>query len=149
MRMGLRCVMDWKKERDLLIAQTLAFVQSVAGKKAGAEATTDEIPDTEPHVEAAATEIREIFERPAFQRSAVEPLVTEPPKDGQISADIPRVLVTNDFRTEIEARVVSFRAHQQRFDREREEYFSATLGKARATVRNETTPPPSRRPADC
>jgi len=36
---------------------------------------------------------------------------------------------------------VSFRAHQQRFDREREEYFSATLGKARAAIRNETAPP--------
>jgi hypothetical protein len=139
--------MDWKKERDLLIAQTLAFVQSVAGKKAGVEAIADEIPDMGPHIEAAATEIREIFERPAFQRSAVEPLVVEPPKDVQVSTHIPRVLVANDFRTEIQARVVSFRAHQQRFDREREEYFSATLGKARAAIRNETAPPPSR-PAD-
>jgi hypothetical protein len=128
--------MDWKKERDLLIAQTLAFVQSVAGKKADVEAVPDEIPEVSPHVEAAATEIREIFARP----------VLDPPKDVQVSAHIPRNLVANDFRTEIQARVVSFRAHQQRFDKERAEYFSATLARARAAMRNETAPPPSRPP---
>jgi hypothetical protein len=129
--------MDWKKERDLLIAQTLAFVQSVAGKKADVEAVPDDIPETSPHVEAAATEIREIFARP----------VLDPPKEVQVSAHIPRNPVANDIRSEIQARVVSFRAHQQRFDKEREEYFSATLAKARAAVRNEPPPPPSR-PAD-
>jgi hypothetical protein len=128
--------MDWKKERDLLIAQTLAFVQSVAGKKADVGA----ISEAESHVEAAATEIREIFERP----------VVAPPKDlqvSQVSAPIPRMVVENDFRTEIQARVVSFRAHQQRFDREREEYFRTTLGNARAAIGNQTAPTPSR-PAD-
>ena len=29
--------MSWKKERDLLIAQTMAFVQSVTGKQPDAE----------------------------------------------------------------------------------------------------------------
>jgi|SRR5580692_426865 hypothetical protein len=126
--------MDWKKERDLLIAQTLAFVQSVAGKKADVEAVPDERPAASSHIEAAATEIREIFERP----------VVEPPKNLPVSAPIQRIAATSDFRTEIQARVMSFRAHQQRFDREREEYFSATLAKARATLRNETTPNSSR-----
>jgi hypothetical protein len=126
--------MDWKKERDLLIAQTLAFVQSVAGKKADVEAVPDERPETSSHIEAAGTEIREIFERP----------VVEPPKNLQVSTPIPRIAATSDFRTEIQARVMSFRAHQQRFDREREEYFSATLAKARATLRNQTTPNLSR-----
>jgi hypothetical protein len=127
--------MDWKKERDLLIAQTLAFVQSVAGKKADVEAVPDETPGASPHIEAAATEIREIFERP----------VIAPTKTIQVSAPIPQITATSDFRTEIQARVMSFRAHQQRFDREREEYFSTTLAKARATLRNETAPNSSRR----
>jgi hypothetical protein len=129
--------MDWKKERDLLIAQTLAFVQSVAGKKADVEAVPDEMPEASPHIEAAATEIREIFERP----------VVAPTKTVQVSTPIPRIAATSDFRTEIQARVMSFRAHQQRFDREREEYFSASLAKARATLRNETAPN-SPRPTD-
>src|SRR3954470_8732914 len=34
--------MDWKKERDLLIAQTLAFVQSVTGNKPDLEQTPAE-----------------------------------------------------------------------------------------------------------
>lgn len=33
-------------------------------------------------------------------------------------------------REEIAARVASFKATQQRFEREREEYYSATLGNA-------------------
>jgi hypothetical protein len=125
--------MDWKKERDLLIAQTLAFVQSVAGKKPDVETVPDETPDAGLHIEAAASEIREIFERP----------VAEPSKTAQISIPVSRVAATSDFRTEIQARVVSFRAHQQRFDREREEFFSATLGKARAKLQNETASDPS------
>ena len=40
--------MKWVIERDLLIAQALAFVQSVSGKKQDAEK-----PDTAPDVKAA------------------------------------------------------------------------------------------------
>ncbi|THD71143.1 MAG: hypothetical protein E7813_06135 [Bradyrhizobium sp.] len=126
--------MDWKKERDLLIAQTLAFVQSVAGKKTDVEAVPDEMPAASPHVEAAAAEIREIFERP----------VVAPHNTFPVSAPVSGIAPASDFRTEIQARIESFRAHQERFDREREEYFSATLAKARAAIRNDTAPPPSR-----
>ncbi len=120
--------MDWKKERDLLIAQTLAFVQSVAGQKAD----VGTILDAEPPIEAAATEIREIIAQP----------VVEPSNGVRVSAQMPRMVAASDFRSEIQARVMSFRAHQQRFDREREEYFKATLAKARTALRNETAPPP-------
>jgi hypothetical protein len=126
--------MDWKKERDLLIAQTMAFVQSVAGKKTDVEDVPDEIPEASPYVEAAATEIRQIFERPAV----------EPPKTSPVSAPISEIAAPSDFRAEIQARIESFRAHQERFDREREEYFSATLAKARAALPNENAPRHSR-----
>ena len=43
-----------------------------------------------------------------------------------------RAIVGDDVRTEIEARLANFRAHQERFHREREAYFSATLARARA-----------------
>jgi hypothetical protein len=36
-------------------------------------------------------------------------------------------------RTVIQRRVANFKAHQERFEREREEYFTTTLAKARAT----------------
>jgi hypothetical protein len=126
--------MDWKKERDLLIAQTLAFVQSVASRKADVAAVPDEIPEASPHVEAAATEIRQIFQWPAV----------EPPKTFPVSAPVSGIAATSDFRTEIQARIESFRAHQERFDREREEFFSATLAKARAAIPIERAPRPSR-----
>ncbi len=44
--------MKWMKERDLLIAQTMAFVQSVTGKKPGADLLS---PVTETTVLATVT----------------------------------------------------------------------------------------------
>jgi hypothetical protein len=43
------------------------------------------------------------------------------------------------------ARVANFRAHQQRFNREREEYFSATLTRLRAAIEKDSAPDPSDR----
>jgi hypothetical protein len=40
---------------------------------------------------------------------------------------------------EIRARIAGFRAHQERFNREREEYFSTTLARLRATLNEATT----------
>jgi hypothetical protein len=45
-----------------------------------------------------------------------------------------------DFQSEIKARVASFRAHQERFNREREAYCSATMAKVHAALR-ESEPP--------
>jgi len=39
-----------------------------------------------------------------------------------------------DFRTEMQARIASFRKHQERFEREREEYCAATLTRLRAAI---------------
>jgi hypothetical protein len=44
-----------------------------------------------------------------------------------------------DIQTEIKARVATFRANQERFNRERQEYFSSTLAKLRASISD--TPP--------
>jgi hypothetical protein len=68
-----------------------------------------------------------------------------PPKDVQVSIQIPRTVVSSDVRTEIQARVANFRAHQQRFNRERAEYFSATLTKLRTAIENDTVADPSDR----
>ena len=122
--------MDWKKERDLLIAQTLAFVQSVTGKA----------PDTEPseaerRIEAAPPVAVVSAEAPEI--TAVEILaaaIIAAPKDVQVNIKIPRSIVSSDVRNEMQARVTNFRAHQERFHREREEYFSTTLREARAGI---------------
>lgn len=127
-------MMDWKKERDLLIAQTLAFVQSVSGKAPGTEpnAEAETRIEAAPQVEAAPAEAPEIN---AVEVSAVEILAAQiiaTPRDVQVNIKIPRSIVSSDVRTEMQARVTNFRAHQERFHREREEYFSTTLREARA-----------------
>jgi hypothetical protein len=123
--------MSWKKERDLLIAQTMAFVQSVAGKQPDVDAKPNlaaapavEAPPLETKIKAA-----EIITSPAA-----------PPRDVQVGIPIPRAIVSSDFRTEIQARVANFRAHQERFNRERAEYFSATLTKLRTAIEDDTAP---------
>jgi hypothetical protein len=124
--------MSWKRERDALIAQTLAFVQSVARKKddAGQSAWKD---DAEPEIEAAPLDAFRIVELP----KVLEPLkIAEPPKSIQV---LP-ANAAGDFRTEIQNRIASFRAHQERFNRERAEYFSATLAKARAAIDDDFAP---------
>ncbi|HEY5069127.1 MAG TPA: hypothetical protein VII37_05050 [Candidatus Acidoferrum sp.] len=128
--------MGWKQERDLLIAQTMAFVQSVTGKKpdAGLAEATPGIGAT-PAAKTAPV-------------SAVEMLAAEiiaPPQAGpQVSPQahirIPRSNVSSDIRSEMQARVANFRAHQERFNREREAYCSATLTKLRAAIDNAPTP---------
>ena len=131
--------MKWMKERDALIAQTLAFVQSVARKKDDAkeairEGVRDEAgkPDPAQDIEPALIEVFKVLE-PAK--------IAQPSKGGETQAI--KVLPGNassDIRTEMQNRVASFRAHQQRFHREREEYFSITLAKARAVIADDCAP---------
>jgi hypothetical protein len=135
--------MDWKKERDLLIAQTMAFVQSVAGPK----------PDAEPSVAARlnvkanleATPDVETAPLETAKMHAEEILSPTPPGDVSVGIQIPRMIVASDVRSEIQARVADFRAHQQRFNRERAEYFSATLTKLRAAIETNSVADPSDR----
>lgn len=169
--------MKWMRERDLLIAQTLAFVQSVGGKlpesarpPETAEAATT--PSVEPAIEtpvavdagsppvdmiAAPIEIapQETAAQPAdeapvlpppvqwpvpaafaeapVQAEPAPPIVTqaEPQPDFRMRIDL-----REDFQSEIRARVASFRAHQERFTREREAYCSTTMAKVHASIRD-------------
>jgi hypothetical protein len=121
----LRCVMQWIKERDALIAQTLAFVQSVTGKK----------PDAEPTVEAFETAVIDASEE---KQTIEHTMKTVEPRN---SVQVSPVNASIDFRSEMQARVANFRAHQERFNREREAYCSATLAKARAGIANDPSVP--------
>jgi hypothetical protein len=148
--------MKWMRERDLLIAQTLAFVQSVTGKPPPAAETTIaasvpvllvEASETTP-VTAALPDIVSLL--------AETPLVAPPPRE--MSSEVPREAPTEmpreisspapivrpdlqgDFQSEIRARVAHFRAHQERFNREREAYCSATMAKVHAALREGEAP---------
>lgn len=121
--------MKWIKERDALIAQTMAFVQSVS---AGKETVSQLGPEA--HRAAAA--------RPQSESEPVVPVpmkvldIPGSPKNIPFSRQFDQV----DVKTEIETRIAGFRAHQERFNRERHEYFSATLARLRASI--EQLPPP-------
>jgi len=128
--------MKWMKERDLLIAQTMAFVQSVTGKRpdAGMLASVPEaakITTAAVEIAAVVTETTVISEAPKF-----EALKPEPPKP----IPVPRAEPQVDFQSEIKARIANFRAHQERFLRERDEYCSATMDKVRAALRERSEP---------
>jgi hypothetical protein len=107
----------------------MAFVQSVSG---GKESLSRFDPG---QVGAAAA-------RPEAKPEPVAPLemktveIPGPPKNVPVSRQFQQV----DVKTEIQARIANFRAHQERFNRERHEYFSATLARLRASI--DQLPPP-------
>ena len=126
--------MKWMRERDLLIAQTMAFVQSVSGRKPDAEvfARPDIAPVTPtrlPDVEAMLAEALGVAEQPAAAPEAAKPV---PPI---------RPAGRSEYQSEIQARVEKFRAQQAKFNREREAYCSATMAKVHASLQESVTPP--------
>ena len=122
--------MDWKRERDALIAQTFAFVQSVTAKReetAGPEARLPPVTTLQP----PPPEVGPVEAAPVDPVKTIEP----PP-----SAFLPLPIVHSEVQDEIRARIASFRAHQERFNRERADYFSATLARLRAAIDETPTP---------
>jgi len=144
--------MKWMRERDLLIAQTMAFVQSVTGKTPEAEKTTTA------SVALLSVETSEAI-RAAASLPDIELVLAQTPPAAQAPKDVPRDVsreempreisrlaplarpdLREDFQSEIRARVANFRAHQERFNREREAYCSATMAKVHASLK-EGEPP--------
>ena len=154
--------MKWMKERDLLIAQTMAFVQSVTGKKpdalmfAGAPEATKATTTTTAVVDIA-TMVNEttVISEPSksepsgFEPSRFEPVKAAPPNSAPLNSapsgpiQVLRAEPPVDVQSEIKARIANFRAHQERFLRERDEYCSATMAKVRAALRENIEPPRS------
>jgi hypothetical protein len=198
--------MSWREERDALIAQTLAFVQSVTGKPAefaelgtpaepviappasrpsagvpsAGEPSSSQPPDhLEGAVDAAGYEVMRAeaamidaaMQLVASNRRTTSPAApTSAPRseispesttastrqsptasdqatvsgelDGQaaefsgehFTSITSELGLQRDMQSEIRARVATFRAHQERFNRERQEYFSSTLAKLRASM---------------
>lgn len=124
--------MKWIRERDALIAQTLAFVQSVSGRKGDVRQ-----PDTAAAAPVLAAEIVSV----QAVTVAFEPPQAAPPPQ---PLPVPPSRVAGDVRSEMQARIANFRKHQERFEREREEYCAATLTKLRAAI-HDVAPPPARK----
>ena len=126
--------MKWIRERDALIAQTLAFVQSVTGKK-------DDLHPPEVPTAAPAVWVETV----AVETVAVETFTVEieppPPAAPPLPLMVALPRPSGDFRSEMQARIANFRKHQERFEREREEYCAATLTKLRAAIRDPSIRP--------
>ena len=142
--------MKWMKERDLLIAQTMAFVESVTGKKPGTEFFVEtqsiEIQKTEASVSllpaaafhttdnaASTPDIAALLAMTNMTAGATAPSPKPVP--------VLRPDLHGDFQSEIKARVATFRANQERFTREREAYCSATMNRIQATLQGSEQPP--------
>jgi hypothetical protein len=108
--------MNWSTKRDALIAETMAFVQSVTGKQPEGAAETVSV-------------------TPASVATA--PIDSSGPTSTEVeqTGELPPVMVPprSEIRKEVQTRVAAFQAHQHRFQREREAYFSSVLAKARST----------------
>jgi hypothetical protein len=138
--------MKWMRERDLLIAQTMAFVQSVTGKKPEADKTVAMSVDFL-SVRTSETAVTSV-PMPDVEALLSEAVVPEPsraaPRETPREASRPvQTIARADLRSgfqseisEIKARVANFRAHQERFNREREDYCSATMAKVHAALRD-------------
>ena len=66
---------------------------------------------------------------------------------GETPREIPKPVplrpdLREEFQSEIAARVANFRAHQERFTREREAYCTATMAKVHAVLKESELPPP-------
>ena len=151
--------MKWMRERDALIAQTLAFVQSVTGRRDAGEPLPPVVPEpaptTSPPAEVAspvasappgpprALDVKILetksldtrsLETKSLEAKSLEAKSPETSAGPVAPSPSPRPLAPSDFQRELKVRIASFRAHQERFNREREAYFSATLARLRAAI---------------
>ena len=124
--------MKWMRERDLLIAQTMAFVQSVTGKAPAADKAVATPGAFEPGAPEKLADAAKsiVVAAPMPDIEAVLAVSAEPPRPVRMA----RIEFGDDIQSEIRSRVASFRAHQERFNREREAYCSATMAKVRAAL---------------
>jgi hypothetical protein len=129
----------------------MAFVQSVTGKPPEAEKTVTtsvallsvETSDTG-RAAAALPDIEALLALAKTPPAAPVPREisrAETPRETSKPAPLPHLDLREDFQAEIRARVANFRAHQERFNREREAYCSATMAKVHASLREGEQPP--------
>jgi len=128
--------MNWERERDALLARTLEFVQTVTGKKEDAGRPAVQLDTARPELDFASLDaIRDALNLVASPQETLK----SPQQDARPKS-LQRSTAASEMQSEIRSRIESFRAHQERFNRERAEYFNATLARLRATI-DEAAPP--------
>ncbi len=93
--------MKWMRERDLLIAQTMAFVQSVTGKKPDADMLLAAPLPEQPAIIPAPAPTRAPAAATPPAEAVAEPLkAVQPPQFAKLD-------IRGDFGSEVRARVAS------------------------------------------
>jgi hypothetical protein len=103
---------EWKKQLDLLVEETMAFVRTVG----------DDASKKIDFLRAAAP--REMHGVPGH------PEPTQPPMAAEVLTPKDRL---DGERDVIQRRVAHFKANQKKFQKDREEYYARTMANARAT----------------
>jgi hypothetical protein len=109
--------MQWKKDLEDLIRQTKALVSPSA----------DAIRAASIKPEPASIKPDPAAVKPAEQ-------IVVPPEPLRLTPPFAPMQWRATSREEIKQRVASFKAHQQKFEREREDYCSQTLARTRAAL---------------
>ena len=153
--------MKWIEERDALIAQSKAFVEAVTRRSAdrsGSAATSVKAaavaPSSAPPAPVTRSSLPPSPAAPVTRTGAPPAPATPAPATttSKTISPLPTLVPLErkfdqvSMTSEIRSRIAAFRAHQERFNRERHEYFNATLARLRAEI-NEL-PEPVRRQAD-
>jgi hypothetical protein len=79
---------------------------------------------------------------PAAAQAPTLEVFVETPRAIPSPVPVARPDLREDFQSEIKARIASFRAHQERFNREREAYCTATMAKVHAALKQGELSPP-------
>jgi hypothetical protein len=110
---------DWKKERDALISETMAFVRTVRSQ----------MPiSTEPIVARLQTSAD------AEKVASVSPERAQPTFDEMVERHrLQPMKWGGPQREEIKQRIAAFRSHQERFIQERQNYAASTLMRMQAS----------------
>lgn len=131
---------SWKKDLDLLVEQTMTFVKSVAAAN----------PAKAAHLESMVMVVKPVD---VAQAILIQPPTPVPPPLSPLpasSSDAIRLTPENlkpmswmaSERDEIQQRVATFKAHQEKMQRDREDYYLKITEQTRAMIGNETPPRP-------
>jgi len=130
---------DWKTERDALINETMAFARSIRSLQpvpvqqlVPPQLMSDDVPKLRQDLTSSASAPPDTTFEEIIGGRRLEPMKWKGPE-----------------RDEIKQRVANFKAHQQRFNREREDYATSTLKRAKAPqdeVAEELRPRPAPSP---
>src|ERR1700737_1586362 len=125
---------NWKAERDALVSETMAFVEAVRSQR---PISTEAVAPIQ-----LPLGVPERFQQPAPNVSehahVVSDEIAEPPR-------LEPMKWGGSGREEIRKRVATFKANQQRFTREREDYALSTLMRVQGNISAPHQDAPKRR----